>query len=87
MDSRPEYFASIHGMTQGLSITAKTALITGNTGKDCSYWAEVLLSKGYEAHTIKLRTTCFNTTRIDGLCSMLSHARSEFDSVLLNEEA
>jgi GDPmannose 4,6-dehydratase len=43
----------------------KRALITGITGQDGSYLAELLLSKGYEVHGIKRRTSLFNTQRID----------------------
>ena len=43
----------------------KTALITGVTGQDGSYLAELLLAKGYEVHGIKRRASSFNTDRID----------------------
>jgi GDPmannose 4,6-dehydratase len=43
----------------------KKALITGVTGQDGSYLAELLLSKGYEVHGIKRRASLFNTARID----------------------
>ena len=43
----------------------KTALITGITGQDGSYLAELLLQKGYEVHGIKRRASSFNTQRID----------------------
>lgn len=43
----------------------KKALITGITGQDGSYLAELLLSKGYEVHGIKRRASSFNTDRID----------------------
>ncbi len=45
----------------------KKALITGITGQDGSYLAELLLSKGYEVHGIKRRSSSFNTSRIDHL--------------------
>ncbi|MBK1646660.1 GDP-mannose 4,6-dehydratase [Thiocapsa imhoffii] len=45
----------------------KKALITGITGQDGSYLAELLLSKGYQVHGIKRRTSLFNTDRIDHL--------------------
>ncbi len=45
----------------------KKALITGITGQDGSYLAELLLSKGYEVHGVKRRTSLFNTDRIDHL--------------------
>ena len=45
----------------------KKALITGVTGQDGAYLAELLLQKGYEVHGIKRRTSLFNTDRIDHL--------------------
>jgi GDPmannose 4,6-dehydratase len=45
----------------------KKALITGVTGQDGSYLAELLLKKGYEVHGIRRRTSMFNTGRIDHL--------------------
>ncbi len=45
----------------------KVALITGITGQDGSYLAELLLAKGYEVHGIKRRSSSFNTERIDHL--------------------
>ena len=47
--------------------SAKSALITGITGQDGSYLAELLLQKGYSVHGIKRRASSFNTTRIDHL--------------------
>ncbi len=44
---------------------SKVALITGITGQDGSYLAELLLEKGYEVHGIKRRASSFNTERID----------------------
>jgi GDPmannose 4,6-dehydratase len=46
---------------------SKTALITGITGQDGSYLAELLLAKGYVVHGIKRRASSFNTDRIDHL--------------------
>jgi len=45
----------------------KKALVTGITGQDGAYLAEFLLTKGYEVHGIKRRTSLFNTDRIDHL--------------------
>jgi GDPmannose 4,6-dehydratase len=45
----------------------KKALITGVTGQDGSYLAELLLTKGYEVHGVKRRSSLFNTDRIDHL--------------------
>ena len=45
----------------------KRALITGITGLDGAYLAELLLAKGYEVHGIKRRASSFNTDRIDHL--------------------
>lgn len=46
---------------------AKTALITGVTGQDGAYLAELLLEKGYEVHGIKRRASSYNTERVDHL--------------------
>jgi GDPmannose 4,6-dehydratase len=46
---------------------ARIALITGITGQDGAYLAELLLGKGYEVHGIKRRSSLFNTDRIDHL--------------------
>lgn len=48
-------------------MTAKRALITGITGQDGSYLAELLLRKGYEVHGIVRRSSSFNTGRLDGI--------------------
>ncbi len=45
----------------------KTALITGVTGQDGSYLAELLLAKGYRVHGIKRRASLLNTQRVDGI--------------------
>lgn len=45
----------------------KKALVTGITGQDGSYLAELLLSKGYEVHGIVRRASTFNTGRLDGI--------------------
>jgi GDPmannose 4,6-dehydratase len=47
----------------------KKALITGITGQDGSYLAELLLSKGYEVHGLKRRSSSFNTDRVDHIYS------------------
>jgi GDPmannose 4,6-dehydratase len=48
-------------------MSKKTALITGVTGQDGAYLAELLLAKGYSVHGIKRRTSLINTDRIDHL--------------------
>lgn len=48
-------------------VVMKKALITGITGQDGSYLAELLLNKGYEVHGLRRRTSLFNTDRIDHL--------------------
>jgi GDPmannose 4,6-dehydratase len=50
-----------------MNSAAKIALITGITGQDGAYLAELLLGKGYEVHGIKRRSSLFNTDRIDHL--------------------
>jgi len=49
----------------------KTALITGVTGQDGSYLAELLLEKGYEVHGVHRRSSSFNTGRIDHIFGQL----------------
>ena len=51
----------------------KRALITGITGQDGSYLAELLLSKGYEVYGMRRRSSSFNTGRIDHLISDFRH--------------
>src|SRR5216684_454559 len=46
---------------------AKTALITGITGQDGSYLAELLLDRGYEVHGLLRRSSSFNTQRLDSI--------------------
>ena len=46
---------------------AKKALITGITGQDGSYLAELLLAKGYEVHGIIRRASTFNTGRLNAI--------------------
>ena len=50
-----------------VSCAGRVALITGITGQDGSYLAELLLDKGYVVHGIKRRASSFNTARIDHL--------------------
>ena len=56
-----------NGATTKRQKTAKVALITGITGQDGSYLAELLLSKGYEVHGVIRRSSSFNTGRIEEL--------------------
>jgi GDPmannose 4,6-dehydratase len=56
-------------MTSSVTQPIKRALITGITGQDGSYLVELLLSKGYEVHGIKRRSSSFNTARIEHLLS------------------
>ena len=50
-----------------MTSSKKVALITGVTGQDGSYLADLLLQKGYEVHGVKRRASLFNTNRIDHL--------------------
>ncbi|MFK4769273.1 GDP-mannose 4,6-dehydratase [Rhizobium sp. ZW T2_16] len=54
-------------MTTMTNKAVKRALITGVTGQDGSYLAELLLEKGYDVHAIKRRSSSFNSGRIDHL--------------------
>lgn len=57
---------------------SKVALITGVTGQDGAYLAELLLDKGYEVHGIKRRSSLFNTDRIDHLYQDLHEKNVKF---------
>jgi GDPmannose 4,6-dehydratase len=54
-------------LIQNFSLQRKKALITGITGQDGTYLSELLLSKGYEVHGVKRRSSSLNTGRIDHL--------------------
>ncbi len=56
----------------------KVALITGITGQDGSYLAELLLEKGYEVHGVKRRASSFNTQRIDHIYQDLHEEHVNF---------
>ncbi len=56
----------------------KVALITGVTGQDGSYLAELLLEKGYEVHGIKRRASSFNTERVDHIYQDLHKKDAKF---------
>lgn len=56
----------------------KKALITGTTGQDGSYLVELLLSKGYEVHGTKRRSSSFNTQRLEGIARVEGHRPDDF---------
>src|SRR5271168_2790243 len=56
----------VSGIFLGVALP-KTALITGITGQDGAYLAELLLDKGYTVHGVKRRSSSFNTGRIENL--------------------
>ena len=56
-------------------MSKKRALITGVTGQDGAYLAELLLAKGYEVHGVRRRASSFNTERIDHLYHELDETR------------
>ena len=56
----------------------KRALVTGITGQDGSYLAELLLNKGYEVHGLKRRSSSFNTSRVDGIYADLHNEGNRF---------
>jgi len=59
-------------------MTNKVALITGVTGQDGSYLAELLLEKGYEVHGVKRRSSSLNTSRIDHIYRDLHEGDTKF---------
>ena len=61
----------------------KRALITGVTGQDGSYLAELLLEKGYEVHGIRRRSSSFNTGRIDHLIQDPHSKAAVFFSIMV----
>ena len=62
----------------GTTTMTKTALITGVTGQDGAYLAELLLAKGYAVHGIKRRASSFNTERVDHLYQDPHESNSRF---------
>lgn len=56
-----------------IKMIKKSALITGITGQDGSYLAELLLEKGYEVHGLIRRASSFNTARVDAICNANEH--------------
>ncbi len=63
---------------QAVATAGKVALVTGITGQDGAYLAELLLAKGYVVHGIKRRTSLFNTDRIDHLYQDVHVANRRF---------
>jgi GDPmannose 4,6-dehydratase len=61
----PRLYGKSNVRTDSGNSIVKKALITGVTGQDGSYLAELLLEKGYEVHGIKRRASSFNTQRVD----------------------
>ncbi len=59
-------------------MSRKTALITGITGQDGAYLAELLLGKGYAVHGVKRRSSSFNTGRVDHLYQAPHEANASF---------
>ena len=59
-------------------MTNKVALITGVTGQDGSYLAELVLEKGYEVHGVKRRSSSLNTSRIDHIYADLHDGETKF---------
>jgi GDP-mannose 4,6 dehydratase len=57
----------VSGAIESENSLTRTALITGITGQDGAYLAELLLEKGYVVHGVKRRASSFNTDRIDHL--------------------
>ena len=66
-DDRPAPTGTANGAAPPEDSARRRALITGVTGQDGSYLAELLLAKGYEVHGLKRRASSFNTDRVDHL--------------------
>ena len=56
----------------------KKALITGVTGQDGAYLADLLLKKGYEVHGLRRRSSSFNTARIDHIYKDIHEKKNNF---------
>ena len=67
-----------------IKLFEEVPLITGNTGQDGSYLAELLLEKSYQVHIIKRRSYLFNKNRIDHLYQDL-HKFKTYDSKMIYE--
>jgi GDPmannose 4,6-dehydratase len=67
LQKRRDYFGGVLQKRSTIIARMKTALVTGITGQDGSYLADLLLEKGYEVHGIIRRASTFNTSRIDHL--------------------
>jgi GDPmannose 4,6-dehydratase len=61
-----------------VTLAKKKALITGVTGQDGAYLAELLLAKGYAVHGVKRRSSSFNTERVDHLYQDPHEGRTDF---------
>ena len=64
---RPQSWRALARLRGDVQTVSKTALITGVTGQDGAYLAELLLAKGYTVHGVKRRSSSFNTERIERL--------------------
>ena len=67
IDRLRQAVARREGAGEGDHAMARTALITGTTGQDGAYLAELLIAKGYVVHGLKRRSSSFNTERVDHL--------------------
>jgi GDPmannose 4,6-dehydratase len=63
----PQSWRALTRLRGDVQTVSKTALITGVTGQDGAYLAELLLAKGYTVHGVKRRSSSFNTERIEHL--------------------
>ncbi len=61
------FYTKLHSLSQNMEQQQKRAFITGITGQDGSYLAELLIEKGYEVHGMIRRSSSFNTGRIEHL--------------------
>jgi GDP-D-mannose dehydratase len=78
---RPQSWRALARLRGDVQTVSKTALITGVTGQDGAYLAELLLAKGYTVHGIKRRSSSFNTERIEHLYQTLILPTSDLLSI------
>jgi GDP-mannose 4,6 dehydratase len=70
-----------HAEMRRLLMSDKVALITGTTGQDGAYLAELLLTKGYVVHGVKRRSSSLNTQRVDHLYGPSRRERTIFSAL------
>lgn len=69
----PSVASSPNGASEAAPVERRVALITGVTGQDGSYLAELLLAKGYVVHGLKRRASSYNHPRLEHILDQSEH--------------